>query len=87
MPRTGYFVVPPTGPGYYSLLDRIRGNELDGPPKYPYPRTSAIFQSNADINWSYLKDPNNTEHDYADCLKFIPLGDWATQGSPDIAQA
>ena len=57
LPRPGYFAVPPTGPGYYSVLDALRGNELQAPPKYPYPRTSGIFQSNADINWSYLKNP------------------------------
>src|SRR5260370_6881059 len=27
-----------------------------------------------DIDWSYLDDPNNTEHDYFDCLKRIPIG-------------
>ena len=78
LPRAGYFAVPPTGPGYYTLLDEIRGNELQAPPKYPYPRVSPIFASNADINWSYLKDPNNAQHDYADFLKFMPIADGVT---------
>ncbi|MDB5305829.1 MAG: alginate export family protein, partial [Gemmataceae bacterium] len=78
MPRPGYFVVPPTGPGYYSLLDQIRGAERETPPKYPYPRVSPIFLPNYDVNWSYLKDPKNTEHDYADVLKWIPGGEYAT---------
>lgn len=78
MPRTGYFVVPPTGPGYYTLLDQLQDNERESPPKYPYPRTSAIFLPNYDVNWSYLKDPNNTEHDYADVLKWMPVADGVT---------
>ncbi|HEY2910300.1 MAG TPA: alginate export family protein [Gemmataceae bacterium] len=78
LPKPGYFTVTPTGPGYYSALDQFRGNELAAPPKYPYPRTSLIFNSNADINWSYLKDPNNTQHDYADFLKWIPIADGVT---------
>ena len=43
LPRPGYFTLPPGGPGYYSVLDQIRGNELQAPPKYPYPRVSPIF--------------------------------------------
>lgn len=78
LPRPGYFSVPPAGCGYYTLLDAIRGNELAAPPKYPYPRISPIFTSNADVNWSYLKDPKNTQHDYADALKWMPVADGVT---------
>jgi hypothetical protein len=78
LPRPGYFAVPPADCGYYSVIDQIRGNQLQAPPKYPYPRISPIFISNADVNWTYLKNPANTEHDYADGLKWIPIGENAT---------
>jgi hypothetical protein len=37
-PRTGNWSVPPAGPGCYSALDCLRGDYLQGPPKYPLPR-------------------------------------------------
>lgn len=75
-PRGGFFSVPPTGPGYYSALDQLRGDYLKAPPKYPYPRTSAIFPGFFDVdNFAYLEDPKNTEHDFFDPLKRIHLGD------------
>jgi hypothetical protein len=74
-PRTGFFPVLPTGPGYYSIVDCVKGNYLEAPPKYPYPRTSAIFPGFFDVdNFSYLDDPNNTEHDFFDPLKRIRFG-------------
>ena len=76
--RGGYFAVQPTGPGYYTALDQLRGNELAAPPKYPYPRIGPIFIPNSEVNWSYLKDPNNTQHDYADFLKWIPIAPGVT---------
>lgn len=76
LPRVGNFPVPPTGEGYYSALDQLRGERLKAPPKYPYPRTSAIFPSFFDVdNFAYLDDPNNTEHDFFDPLKRIRLGE------------
>lgn len=75
-PRIGNFSVPPAGPGYYSVLDQLRGEALDGPPKYPYPRFGLIQPSFFDVdNFSYLDDPKNTEHDFFDCLKRIRLGE------------
>lgn len=78
LPKPGYFATPPTGPGYYSVLDALRGDYREAPPKYPYPRVSPIMQANYDINWSYLRNPNNTEYDYADFLKWIPISDGVT---------
>ena len=75
-PRIGNWPVPPTGPGYYSALDQLRGDCLQGPPKYPYPRFGLIQPSFFDVdNFSYLDDPNNTEHDFFDPLKRVRLGD------------
>jgi hypothetical protein len=77
LPKPGIPLILPTGPGYFSLLDQIQGNYLEKPPKYPYSRVSIQPQSMFDIDWSYLDDPNNTEHDFFDCLKRIPIGDCA----------
>lgn len=78
LPRVGLFTVPPAGPGYYSVLDAIRGDYREAPPKYPYPRVSGIMQPNYDVDWSYLKNPDNTEYDYADFLKWMPVADGVT---------
>ncbi len=75
LPRPGIRLIPPTGPGYYSLYDRLTDNYSEKPPKYPYARFGGQPQSMFDIDWSYLDDPNNTEHDYFDCLKRIPIGE------------
>ena len=76
LPRIGNFPVLPTGPGYYSALDQLRGECLKAPPKYPYPRFGIIQPSFFDVdNFSYLDDPKNTEHDFFDPLKRIRLGD------------
>ena len=77
-PRVGMFIVPPTGCGYYSVVDQMRGEARKAPPKYPYPRFGLIQQPNYDVNWTYLKDAKNTEHDYADCLKWMPVCDGVT---------
>ncbi len=77
-PRPGVFIIPPSGCGYYSLVDQLRGEPSEAPPKYPYPRYGFIMQPNYDVNWGYLKDPKNTEHDYADPLKWMPLADGVT---------
>jgi hypothetical protein len=77
-PRLGYFLVPPAGPGYYSVLDQILGNYREGPPKYAYPRMSAIIYPFYDADWTYLLNPANADTDYADALKWIPVADGVT---------
>jgi hypothetical protein len=76
IPRLGnYFYVPPTGPGYYSLLDWLEGNYREKPPKFPWPPFSADAGSFFDNDFRYLDDPKNTQHDYLDPIKRIHLGD------------
>lgn len=76
MPRTGNFPIPPTGPGYYALLDLVRGDYRPAPPRYPYPRFGLILPSFFDLdNFAYLDDPANTERDWLDPLKRIRIGD------------
>lgn len=75
LPRAAWFAMPPTGEGYYSIADHVHGEWLKAPPKYPYPRISFIQQSFFDVDWRYLDNPKNTEHDCFDCLKRIRIGD------------
>src|SRR5436190_690719 len=51
LPRAGWFPIPPTGPGYYTLCDELTGNCRQGPPKYPYSRTSIQANSFFDVDW------------------------------------
>ncbi len=75
IPRPGNFIVSPTGPGYYSLLDWLEGNYRDKPPKFPWPPFCIDAGSFFDNDFRYLDDPKNTQHDYLDPLKRIHLGD------------
>jgi hypothetical protein len=75
LPRPGYFIIPPAGPGYYTGLDWLLGNYREKPPAYPYPRNSINIYRFYDFSFAYLDNPNNTEHDYLDPLKRIHLGD------------
>lgn len=69
MPRLGYSPVLPTGAGCYSLVDRVKGECGEKPPKYPYPRFGIIPFSFFDVDWKYLDDPKNTEWDHFDWMK------------------
>ncbi len=75
LPRAGWFIIPPTGPGYYSLKDWITGNERENPPKYPYPPTSIDPYTFFDADYRFLDDPNNTQFDWSDFYKRIHMGD------------
>ena len=55
----GYPTNPPTGPGYYSLLDCVLGNYRDTPPKGGYPRIFSTPQCFADVDFRYVEDSNN----------------------------
>src|SRR5262249_16509399 len=75
MPRPGWFIIPPNCPDYYSLLDLILNRYRDAPPHFPYPPTSIIPFSYFDVDYRYLDDPNNEQHDWLDFTKRIHLGD------------
>jgi hypothetical protein len=74
-PPPGNFLVQPTGPGYYTGLDFILGNERENPPKYPYPRFGIMPFPFFDASFAYLDDPNNTDTDLFDSIKRIHVGD------------
>jgi hypothetical protein len=57
------------------LEDALRGNWREDPPKFPLPRFGFKGPPFFDIDWRYLDDPNNEEHDWLDVLKRIRIGD------------
>ena len=73
-PRPGAFVIPPSGPGYYSVLDLITGNERKAPPVSPYAPYALQTTPAFDIDFRYLENPNH-EKDIFDPLKRIHIGD------------
>ena len=74
-PRQGMFPIPPTGPGYYSILDAVRQTPSQTLPTYGYPRFGLMAQSAFDADFKYLDKPDNTAHDLFDPLKRMRLGD------------
>lgn len=73
-PRTGNFPNPPKGPGYYSLLDQIRGEYRENPPKYGYPPFALMQYSFFNADFRYIDDPKNTSFDFYDPLKRMHIG-------------
>ncbi len=68
-PRLGLFLVPPTGPGYYSFKDFLHGNCREKPPAVPYPPFFLQPLGNFDNDFRYLDKPDNTQTDLFDGLK------------------
>lgn len=75
MPRLGNFPIPPSGPGYYSLMDELRGERRTAPPKHPYSAISPMPHSFFDADFRYLDDPKNTQTDWFDFLHRIHIGE------------
>lgn len=74
--RPGLFMLPPTGPGYYSLLDLIIGNKREKPPVAPYAPFALLTTPAFDIDFRYLDNPEH-EKDAFDPIKRIRLSeDW-----------
>jgi hypothetical protein len=75
MPRVGAFLIPSSGPGYYSGLDWLRGNWRENAPKNPYPPFCVDPDSFFNNDYRYLDDPNNTQFDWSDFYHRIHLCD------------
>ncbi len=75
LPRTGNFIIPPSGPGYYSLMDCLTDNYREKPPKAPWPPVSPDFFPFYDADFRYLDDPKNQQHDWLDPIKRIHICD------------
>jgi hypothetical protein len=68
-PRPGNFYTPPSGLGYYSLLDLLKDNERQTAPKFPYGPISITPFSFFDADFRYLDDPKNKQYDWLDFTK------------------
>ncbi len=73
--RVGNFAIPPTGAGYYSLHDLALGEYRDKPPRFPYAAFALMQPPFYDVDFRYLDDPKNTQHDFFDPLHRIYVGD------------
>ncbi|AEJ00597.1 hypothetical protein Nit79A3_0719 [Nitrosomonas sp. Is79A3] len=74
--RPGLFLLPPTGPGYFSLWDLITGNKREKPPVAPYAPFALLTTPAYDIDFRYLDTPGH-EKDIFDPVKRMHLGnDW-----------
>jgi hypothetical protein len=77
MPRTGYFLIAPNKPGYYSLLFLLLDEPSPGPPRMPYSPTSGDGYSFYDADYRYLENPRFGEVDFFSPLKRIhPTDAW-----------
>jgi hypothetical protein len=74
IPRSGYFAVLPTGPGYYSLLDCVCGNYAEKAPTYGYPRFSICPFPFFDTDWRYVDKPG-ADVDFLEKMHRIHIGD------------
>ena len=75
MPRLGGFLLPPSGPGYYSLWDQLTSNYRSAPPIAPYTPFGLYPPSFFDVDFRYLEKPDNQQKDFFDPVKRIHLGD------------
>jgi hypothetical protein len=77
MAPLGDFPRWPSGPGHYSLMDALTDTRRENPPRYPYRAYGLSPPSMFDVDFRYLDDPANTQHDRFDPLHRIRLGeDW-----------
>jgi hypothetical protein len=74
MPRLGSFIVPPSGPGYYSLWDHLTDVERKAPPISPYAPFGLFPPSSFDVDFRYLDKPD-AEKSFFDPIKRIHLRD------------
>jgi hypothetical protein len=74
-PPLGLTIGPPRGPGYYTLLELLRGDRRESPPKYPYARFGIQAFPFFNADWRSLDNPESREADPFNFLKRIRLGD------------
>jgi hypothetical protein len=75
IPPAGFFPVPPTGPGYYSLLDCLTNNWREKPPPTPYARSAICPFPFFDADFRYVDKPGY-DLDILEQLHRIHLGDY-----------
>jgi hypothetical protein len=74
IPRPGFFPMLPSGPGYYSLLDFIRGDYREGPPPFGYPRFAVNYTPAFDADFRYVDKPG-ADPDILERMHRIHVGD------------
>lgn len=75
MPRPGIFPIPPSGPGYFSVFDQVRGQRRPAAPKSGY----APFAINAwpffNADWRYVEEIAPSQRTLVERFKRIHLND------------
>lgn len=74
-PRAGWFTFNPSGPGYYTLLDQLRGVLRPDAPPAPLGRTGSYATPSYDHDFRYLEKPDNTYHMWSDFYKRVHVRD------------
>jgi hypothetical protein len=74
-PRLGMALIFPTDCGYYSLTDQVLGDLRATASKTPWGMFGFTPISSFDLDYRYLEDPQNAQHDVFDPLKRIHCGD------------
>lgn len=91
-PPPGNTIVPPRGPGYFTLWELISGDRRERPPVYPYPRFGVIQFSYYNADWRYLDTADSRDRDFFDFLKrirfddfmFTTGGEWRTRYANEV---
>jgi hypothetical protein len=80
LPKVGFFQVPPSGPGYYSLRDELTGTCRKEPPPFGYNRFALFPYPFFEADFRYVDDPKkNRDVDFFEKLHRLHLGandDW-----------
>lgn len=73
-PRPGNFFILPSGPGYYSLMDQVRGNRREGPQQSGYPAFAIMAPGFFDADFRYLDEKPRSEQLLYERLKRLHIG-------------
>lgn len=74
-PRPGNFSIPPTGCGYYSALDAVRGEAREKPRPSPFVPFALTAYSMFDLDYRFLEKKDFNDPFLTDGLRRIRLGD------------
>ncbi len=74
LPRPGDFPVPPTGCGYYSVVDWLHHCPTERP-NFPYSPFSLMVNSFFDSDFRYLDSPKNKQSHFSDAWHFRNLNE------------
>lgn len=74
-PRPGNFFIPPSGPGYYSLVDQLHGRRREKRQPSGYPAFAIMAPGFFDADFRYLDSVPMEERRAFERLKRIKIGD------------